>query len=314
MTHQIIGIGDRDSGARACVLPGFGFNCYSFQVPHAKGALELLWSAGGFADGGLPPSGSGVPILFPFPGRIPGAVLHWDDRDFPLTASDGRGNAIHGFVIDRPWRVLDQAENRLVGQFQASIDEPSLLDCWPADFRITASYRVHGSALMGHFLIENPDDRPLPCGLGTHPYFRLPLGDGRPDDCQIRVPATAQWELQDLLATGHVTPLENADDFRGGIAFGDLQLDNVFTGLRFQEDRCRASIHDPDSGRTVSISFNRTFEQCVVYNPPHREAICIEPYSCVPGAFQLSQPAAPSGLLVLAPGESVEAVVDIVLE
>ena len=26
-------------------------------------------------------SGSGIPLLFPFPGRIQGTALHWDDRD-----------------------------------------------------------------------------------------------------------------------------------------------------------------------------------------------------------------------------------------
>lgn len=314
MTNHTIQIGDADSGASARILPGLGFNCCSFEVPSAEGRLELLWSVAGFAEGNHSPSGSGIPILFPFPGRIPGAVLHWQDQDYQLVANDGLGNAIHGFVLDRPWRILDQSDRHVVGQFQASIDEPELLNCWPADFCITTTYEVHGSALQGRYLLENPDDRPLPCGLGAHPYFRLPLGGPQRDDCQIRVPVSAQWQLENLLASGEVVPLDSATDLTNGVDFGQLQLDNVFTGLTFQEKQCRATIQDPHSERTLCLTFNDMFQQCVLYNPPHREAICIEPYSCVPGAFELSHTAAPTGLMVLEPGQSAEGAVDIALE
>ena len=314
MTNQTIQIGDADSGASARVLPGFGFNCYSFEVPHDGGMLELLWSVAGFAEGNHSPSGSGIPILFPFPGRVPGAVLHWQGQEYQLVASDGLGNAIHGFVLDRPWRVLDQSDRYVVGQFQASIDEPELLNCWPADFSITTTYEVRGSVLQGRYRLENPGDQPLPCGLGTHPYFRLPLGGPQRDDCQIRVPVTAQWKLENLLANGEVLPLDKETDLVNGVDFGHLQLDNVFTGLTFQEKHCRATIRDPHSERTLCMTFNDMFQQCVLYNPPHREAICIEPYTCVPDAFQLSEATAPTGLIVLEPGQSIEGVVDIALE
>ena len=314
MTNQTIQIGDADSGASARVLPGFGFNCYSFEVPHDGGMLELLWSVAGFAEGNHSPSGSGIPILFPFPGRVPGAVLHWQGQEYQLVASDGLGNAIHGFVLDRPWRVLDQSDRYVVGQFQASIDEPALLSCWPADFSITTTYEVRGSVLQGRYRLENPGDQPLPCGLGTHPYFRLPLGGPQRDDCQIRVPVTAQWKLENLLANGEVLPLDKETDLVNGVDFGHLQLDNVFTGLTFQEKHCRATIRDPHSERTLCMTFNDMFQQCVLYNPPHREAICIEPYTCVPDAFQLSEATAPTGLIVLEPGQSIEGVVDIALE
>jgi len=45
----------------------------------------------------------------------------------------------------------------------------------------------------------------------------------------------------------------------------------------------------------------------VVYNPPHREAFCIEPYTCVPDPFALEA----RGLRVLAPGEQFQARIDI---
>ncbi|MFM7803819.1 MAG: hypothetical protein ACKPGK_04935 [Verrucomicrobiota bacterium] len=37
----------------------------------------------------------------------------------------------------------------------------------------------------------------------------------------------------------------------------------------------------------LELEFGSAFRELVVYNPPHREAICIEPYTCVPGATHL---------------------------
>ena len=59
------------------------------------------------------------------------------------------------------------------------------------------------------------------------------------------------------------------------------------------------------------MSFDRAFRECVVYTPPHREAICIEPYTCVPDSLQLERQGVNAGLRVLAPGESFQTRIDI---
>ena len=74
-----------------------------------------------------------------------------------------------------------------------------------------------------------------------------------------------------------------------------------------------ATIADPESGHQVSVTFDRAFRECVVYTPPHREAICIEPYTCVPDAFRLERDGVNAGLRVLSPGESFQAHVDMKL-
>jgi len=86
-------------------------------------------------------------------------------------------------------------------------------------------------------------------------------------------------------------------------------LDNCFAGLQFSGQWCAAQVVDPNSGRTMTIRFDRAFRECVVYTPGHREAICIEPYTCVPGAAAMVDPTA-AGLRILGPGESFEASVE----
>jgi aldose 1-epimerase len=59
------------------------------------------------------------------------------------------------------------------------------------------------------------------------------------------------------------------------------------------------------------MTFGPEFPACVVYNPPHREAICIEPYTAVPDAFALESRGIAAGLRVLKPGESFKGQIDI---
>jgi aldose 1-epimerase len=278
-------------------------------MAHFEGEeIEVLWADADFEQGQGRASGSGIPLLFPFPGRIQHGKFGWEGNSYELDANDGQGNAIHGFVHTRPWRIVDQQPQKVTGQFQASVDDPILNSLWPADFRITATYQLHGNQLKAHFLMENPDTKPLPIGFGAHPYFRLPLGGEDAADCQVGLPVSGEWELTDLITTGEYFPLRDADIFHKGLNFGAMQFDNVFGGLVFDSDGwCRASIQDPSTQRRLTVAWDDAFRECVVYTPPHREAICIEPYTCAPDPIRLKRMGVDGGLRVLAPGESLTA-------
>ncbi|MCH2126476.1 MAG: aldose 1-epimerase [Pirellulaceae bacterium] len=306
MTTEAIVLQDEVSGSQAKISAQFGFNCFQFSVRSKRGPNEVLWSAPDFDQTGERPSGSGIPILFPFPGRIRGTTFHWEGKSYPLEAGDGMGNAIHGFVIDRAWRVIESSAQHVVGEFQASVDDPTLLDRWPADFRIRTTYRLAGQKLTSRFRIENPDSRPLPFGFGTHPYFRVPLGGDDANACRVRVPVTKRWVLDDLLPTGKIEQLVNAEQFDAGLSFAEMKLDDVFSGLRFDGETCRCEVLDPQSGLCMSLTFDAASRECVIYNPPHREAVCIEPYTCVPCFAELQSAGHDAGLRVLPPGGVLE--------
>ena len=302
---------DSNAGTSATIAPALGFNCFEFQVPHKGRTLDILWAEEGFASGKKRPSGSGIPILFPFPGRILGTSFNYEGREYPLVAGDGRGNAIHGFVLDRPWRVVEESSSHVTGEFHAARDDRALLDRWPADFRITVTYSLAGATLSIAAELDNPDDRPLPFGLGLHPYFTMPLGGASADDCRVTVPVNTAWELTEMIVTGRQFPAESVGPIAAGMRFGEMHLDNVFGGVRFENGRCTARIEDPTSGRAVTLSFDETFPVCVVYNPPHRQAVCIEPYTCVPGTRGPADATANTGWRLLPPGESIRTELEI---
>lgn len=305
---------DAASGAEAEILVAPGFNCFRF-TPGGDWP-NVLWAHPEFAGGEQRPSGSGVPILFPFPGRIRGAQFTYEGRDYALENQDGLGSAIHGFVYDRPWRVTSQSANSVVGEFQASVDDPSLAQRWPGDFLVRAEYTVLPGLLSLVIDVRNPGSSPTPFGLGLHPYFRLPLSAGGvADGCRVAAAIGRRWELRDLAPTGKFTP-DPGPPLVEGVRFGDAALDDVYSAepgrkLAGAAPGCVGLVDDQRAGRQVSLMATHSegaFSTAVVYTPPHREAVCIEPYTCLPNPFELEASGVASGLKTLAPGAAFRAV------
>lgn len=304
MTFAVVTLHDRDSSSTAQVLPGFGFNCYRLAIDDGGEPVELLWADPALDEGGARPSGSGIPVLFPFPGRLPGDTVEFAGKQYTLAHRDALGNAIHGFVLDRAWEVIDQQADSITGRFDSSSDA-TLRQHWPGDFRITMTYTLKDRELRGEAVLENPGTTPLPWGFGVHPYFRVPLGvGGAADRCVVRVPVGEHWPLAEMLPTGQRQSLAADHPLAQGMAFRDTRFDDVFSDIAIDEGRCLATITDPDNQRQLELEFDPAFPVCVVYNPPHREAVCIEPYTCVPG---LPMPADAAhvghGLQVMQPGQ-----------
>lgn len=309
--HTVYLLSDEEAGSSARILADYGFNCYSFQVPLAGRPAELLWAAPGFAERPENPTASGIPLLFPFPNRIRGGRFSFAGRDFELALNHNGQHAIHGLVSNRPWANCDSGVSAdgtpfLSAQFRASRDAPELVRLWPADFRIQVTYRLRGSTLSAAIELSNPDDRPLPCGFGLHPYFRLPLRPGAdPRRCSVRVPAGCFWELEACLPTGRLLPVTGRLDLRSPRALADETFDDVFSALAFEGPSCTAEVADPDGWPRLRLHFDRMFRELVVYTPGSRQAVCLEPYTCVTDAVNLQPRGVDAGLLVIEPGQTV---------
>lgn len=299
---------DRSSGSNAKITLDHGFNCYSWVVVDRGETFELLWANPVFETGTTRPAGNGIPILFPFAGRLRGKTLVYNGKSYPQPSDDRLGNAIHGLVLNRPWKLVEQSDTTATADFQASRDEPSLLAHWPADFKITATYRLAGPKLRLEIKIDNPSSGPLPFGLGTHGYYRVPLSPlldaAERKECRLTVPAAKYWELEKMLPTGKLLPATGMRDLRNGAAIGDVKLDDVLTGLTANGNQIVTAIDDPKNKRSLQVRFDSAFRECVVFNPPHREAVCIEPYLSGPDAYNLEAQGIDTGLRTLATGES----------
>lgn len=310
---SVITLRDAASGSRARILPQLGFNLFEFTV-HIKGQqIEVIEADSGYENGQGNPSRCGIPLLFPFPNRIAAGKFSWNGKEYQLPVAKPGAHFIHGLCLDRPWRVIEQTENSVTGEFQLSRDAPDRLSLWPADFIIQCTYLVRGNTLKSRFTFKNPDSQPLPWGFGTHAYFKLPLTDGSsPEHCVLSAPVYQKWPLENFIPTGKTVPAEI--DLPDGVYYTTVKLDDVFTDLRPEGDSLDCVIMDEGSGYQVVQACDKNFRELVIYTPPDRAAVCMEPYTCPTDAINLEAKGIPCGWQTLPPGESVDTWIDIRVE
>ncbi len=309
---SVLTITDPHSGSTARIAPNLGFNCFEFRVMVGGRPVDVLDALPGFEDGGQRASGSGIPILFPFPNRIRGGKFSWDGINYSLPTTDKFGNAIHGLCLDRPWRVIEHRDDLITGQFQLSVDAPDRLALWPTDFVIEVDYEIVRNRLRANFRIGNPSNRSLPWGLGTHPYFKLPLSaDSRVGDCLVEVPAAQRWELIDCLPTGTLLDLDESHDLRDGAYVSAVTLDDVYVGVHCDGPQFECTVIDERAALQVTLTCPPIFREIVAFTPPGRAAICIEPYTCPTDAINLSSRGIDCGWRTLGPGSEFHTWIDI---
>lgn len=301
---------DTEENSQAEIWPALGFNCVRWFTTHQKRQVEWLFASPQLLEE-TRPTRSGIPILFPFPNRIRDGRFTWDGKQYRLSLNDPtQKNAIHGFACRYPWRVVDSGGDGesawVTGEFWASRDALELLSLWPADHRIQVTYRLRPGQLDVEALVENPDQIPLPFGLGYHPYLRLPAA---PEQTLVEAPLEQYWELEELLPTGERKPVTAHMDLRKARPYSELQLDDVLTDLQTagyagkSGMNWRGTIRDAQKGHRLDLFASPVFRELVVFTPPHRQAICMEPYTCTTDAINLQQQGGDAGWQVLPPGQ-----------
>jgi aldose 1-epimerase len=281
--------------SRAEFWPALGCNCLRWQV----GGHDLVYAPDP-AEILERPSRGGIPVLFPFPNRIRDGRFFWSGRVYQLPRNDSaQQNAIHGFAPRNPWRVVGHGTHNRGGpsqpqgawlraEFQIARDASDSSDLWPADARLTLTVSLTQHALRYAAVVENLDTTPLPFGLGYHPYFATtPL-------CRIQTPARARWELRDNLPTGLRLPLSGANDLQQPRPVAGLTLDDVYTDFPdtaldadgFVE---RGRVEYPEWGGALHVRTSPAFRELVLFTPPHRQAVCLEPYTCPTDAIHLQE-------------------------
>ncbi len=308
MADDIIRITAADSGATADISLARGFNCFSWIAPfngdQAAEPRELLWAEEGFAEGGGSASRSGIPLLAPFPGRIAGATYEWNGKRYDLEPTAGNEHAIHGFAARKPWRLLSQTDNSVTAEFRPSLDDPAAVPQWPSEYRIEATYTIEGSRLAFALRTENLGDESMPFGFATHAYFRLPLAEGSdPEATVVTAPVDGEWGTVELIPTGEITEFSADHELPAGAALANREFD---TPYRFATGANQTDLVDPVSRRRVRQTFDASMKCCVIYTPDHREAICLEPYTCTPDPIAMEAKGVDTGLITLQPGETYQ--------
>jgi aldose 1-epimerase len=281
-------LANAELGVRAEVWPKFGLNLLRWSV--AAGDVlycDPAWDSNPVA------TRSGHPILFPFPNRMEhGKFSHAGvEYQLPLNETSGK-HAIHGFTPKRAWRVLGTGTEKdhayLTGQFQLSVDAPEVLACWPGDMALTLTYRLFESALEVTGFVENLAKHPVPFGLGYHPYFTIPGFTDSADELLVQAKAKQLWPLVSGIPTGERTSIPPEVDFNTERAVGAVELDTLYTGLPpGPSQRLRDFATLSHGAHKLTVKASAEFRELLLFTPPHRKAVAIEPYTCANNGMNL---------------------------
>jgi len=291
----------RHGARRVLLAPHIGGAIAAFFDEPGAGNAAIHWLRPATPDAlaARNPLGMASFPLVPYCNRIRDARFTFDGALVDLS-NDGNAfaHALHGNGWRRPWRVaaLEEARARLTFSHEPS-QEPA--HHWPFAFEAAQDIALDAQTLTVTMSIRNLSDRPMPFGIGHHPYFP------RTADTRVHARVGSMWHTTPEPLPTHAGPHPCVDALASpqGMPADAFDLDNNFAGWSRE-----ASVAWPRERRSVTLKADAPFDFMVIYAPSsHESLLCVEPVSNVADWVNLDVEHALKGGGVLAPGESMSA-------
>ncbi len=239
--------------------------------------------------------------LIPFSNRVAYGRFTFGGEQFQLDQNfRGEPHAIHGNAWERAWTVTVQEQARAVLRLDHNPprDPPGQ---WPFSYHAEIEYGLRDDGLTVQIRVRNTDRRPQPVGLGFHPFFP------RAGDVELGFSAGSVWQAgADSLPAARL-PVEGDWRFSPMRAPDGPPLDNCYAGWNGS-----AFLRWPGQGLALTVTAQAPFDHLVVFTPPGRDFIAVEPASNMTDA--INRPDIPDrGLTVLQPDEVLHAKVEFAL-
>ncbi len=273
----------RSPAVRALIEPAHGGRLHQLFVEIDGLERPLLVSPEDPAEYAANPATGGCYPMAPWPNRVRDGTFEW--RGQRVVISNGRENALHGLVLDQAWDVVART-GRVVEMTR------EFGPAWPWEGRAWQRIELGANFLAMKMEVRSGRET-FPAGCGWHPWFRRDVG--RSAEVRVTVPAAQRYVLQEKLPTGELVEVAG-EHLLDGRPLGERRLDDCYTGF---EDTGSAVI-EWDRLR-LEMAFACPVPHLQVFTPPG--AVCIEPQTCAPDAFNLPGPT--SGAAVVAPGRAL---------
>lgn len=291
----------------ARIAPSAGANLYSLSYDSRE--LIYLPDTLSVFDG----SRYGTPVLYPTPCRIPGGKFTFggENFDFGINRDDTH---IHGLVRDAEWQWEPPVVEGNEAVFSAWIDfEPDtpLYVKFPFRHRLILTFALHAEGLKISFAVKNRDSRPLPFGLGFHPYWNYVGGR---EDIWLSAPVSDRMELENLTPTGRLIPVTGTTfDISHPVEVYRIRMDDVFYRM---EPGLTALIDHRRSKTQLTLNVSRQFGHLIVYAQPENPFFCVENLTASPDAHNLHARGFPdeSGLIAVPPHSETSGWIEYVVE
>ncbi|HET6469241.1 MAG TPA: hypothetical protein VFG43_12780 [Geminicoccaceae bacterium] len=283
-----------DGHAAARIAPELGGMVLQWWSRRGSDVLHWLWPVPDELIGRTVTPKGGMFVLAPFSNRIRAGAFDFRGRARPLEPHpEAVPHAQHGYANRLPWRVVRHEPAAVT----LALD--GLGAAWPWPVRMEQVIALERGALVATLACENLASEPMPFGAGFHPFFTRTGGQ------RLAVAARRVWQTdpdtRPLASEATAPPL-------------DASLDPLTIGRFLGEWDGRASVTFPSLGAAVAIEADPTLlPWLLLFCPPGRPIVCVEPVSHLTGAFELPEPEARAqGMRVLEPGERFDAALRLV--
>jgi aldose 1-epimerase len=234
-----------------------------------------------------PPPSCYFPMI-PFCNRIENSRFDFAGATVNLRENvAGTRHAMHGHGWQAAWQVTHSTPTTcaLAYRHEASTD-------WPWRYEGRQSFELLGRALRFTLAIQNLCSRPMPCGLGFHPFFPAS------DDARLQLDAGRVWNGSVGDFPREPVPVPKQLCFATGARIAE----RLGTDHCFDDWQRRAFVRLERSNHDIVIESCAATCFLVVYIPG-ADYFCVEPVSHAVNAMNLADSAA-AGLWTLAPAES----------
>jgi aldose 1-epimerase len=244
-------------------------------------------------------------LLFPFASRIPGGTYTFFQKTYSLVQNDpNHASAIHGLVRKQVFRLSEQtvredaATLTLHFKLRDQIGYPFAID-------FSVKYQLSADGKFGiTYSATNFGTEPAPVMFGWHPYFKL--GNEQVDAWKIEIPSQEIVKFNnDMIPVG-----KEAFPIAGPTLLFKKVLDNCFIVNATSENAVTKLISE---NQDVTLNIEQEtgdgkFNYLVIYTPPGRDCVAIEPLTANVDAFNNGE-----GLNVLAPGNMIDGTISVSL-
>ena len=276
------------------VAPGFGARMVSFRhagrdllrpTPDSVLAKPVVYGFAGFP-------------LMPYSGPLFGPGFSFAGVSYILDRTvREEPSATHGDSWIVPFEIRHRASDVLDLEMTHEPGPGS----FPFRYRGEIRYSLSENGLSVLLRVRSRDHRPMPAGLGIHPYFpKLP-------GTRLRFASIGVWpaDAPEAVTLG-CQPLSEGLDFGKGPDVAEMVVDRLYEGWDG-----RAELTAPDGFRT-GIEADGVLDKMQIYSAWDYPYVCVEPVSNANDGFNRMAAGVPShGVRVLDPGRAIEGTVRI---
>jgi len=273
---------------RCEIWPELGGAMSAFEALDGPDGPRALFRPTPAAASYMPVQLSSWPML-PYANRIRDGRFSYAGRAHRLPRNlPGFAHPLHGLGLLQSWQVMDVSNRDCTLGCHVDAGE-----AWPYGFRARQHFLLDEAGLCITLELQNTHERPMPYGLGQHPYIMRPPGT------RIQAQVRGVWLTDAETLPIACTTLPREWDLPGGCNLGELDIDNCFVGFAGA-----ARVLWPD-GSALRLSASAAVAFLVIYSPIRQDFVCVEPVTQVPDCFNLAAAGHEDvGLRVLAPGQS----------